>query len=124
MFNDITGMAEVIGTTDKGVQAIAETVLDNILAGIKTDDYSVFSMDFDDTLKETIDEEKFLEMNKQIKSTIGNFSQKEYLGFLTKGKMTVIYWKARFDKSSDDVLIQLVISKRGEKYLVTGLWFN
>jgi hypothetical protein len=116
--------ADVIGTQDKAVQAIAEPMLDTILEGFATNDYAKYSKDFDPTLKETISDKRFLDVDRQIESSIGNFSSRQYLGFLTKGKMTVVLWKAKFDKSNDDVLIKLVVSKRGDKYLVTGLWFQ
>ena len=116
--------AEVIGTTDLEVQAIAEPILNNILEGLKLNDYAKYSEDFDEILKESISEKKFIETGRQIEDSIGNCGLREYLGFFTKGKMTVILWKARFDKSEDDVLIKLVVSKREDKYLVTGLWFQ
>lgn len=116
--------AEVIGKTDKEVQTIAEPILDNILESFETNDYNKYSKDFDDTLKETITEERFLEIARQIDNSIGNYKEKNYLGFLTKGRMTLILWKAKFDKTQDDVLIKLVMSKRGGRYLVTGLWFQ
>jgi hypothetical protein len=116
--------AGVIGKTNEEVRAIAEPILDNILEGFKTDDYVKYSRDLDDTLKETIPENKFLETDRQIESFIGNYQSREYLGFLTKGQMTVVLWKGRFDRSVDDVLIKLVVSKRKDRYLVTGLWFQ
>ena len=112
------------GKTDKGVRTIAEPILDSILEGFKTSDYAKYSKDFDDTLKEAISQKKVFEVSGQIKSSIGNYQSREYLGFLTKGQMTVVLWKGRFNKSEDDVLIRLVISKRGNKYLVTGPWFQ
>ena len=120
----ISAFAGVIGKTNEEVRAVAEPILDNILEGFKTDDYVKYSRDLDDTLKETISENKFLETDRQIESSIGNYQSREYLGFLTKGQMTVVLWKGRFDRSVDDVLIKLVVSKRKDKYLVTGLWFQ
>ena len=116
--------AGMIGKTNEEVRAIAEPILDNILEGFKTDDYVKYSRDLDDTLKETISENKFLETDRQIESSIGNYQSREYLGFLTKGQMTMVLWKGRFDRSVDDVLIKLVVSKRKDRYLVTGLWFQ
>jgi len=120
----VSTFAGVIGRTNEEVRAIAEPILDNILEGFKTDDYRKYSRDLDDTLKETISQKKFLEIDRQIQSSIGNYQSREYLGFLIKGQMTVVLWKGRFDGSIDDVLIKLVVSKRKNKYLVTGLWFQ
>ena len=116
--------AEVIGKTNSEVQAIAEPILDGILEGFKTNDYNKYSKDFDETLKEVVSEKRFLEIDSRFEDSIGNCQSREYIGFLTKGKMTAILWKARFDKSEDDVLIKLVMSKREDKYLVTGIWFQ
>jgi len=120
----VPAFARVIGETNEEVRAIVEPILENILEGFETNDYSKYSRDLDDTLRETIPEKKFLEVDRQIQSSIGNYQSREYLGFLTKGQMTMVLWKGRFDGSVDDVLIKLVVSERGEKYLVTGLWFQ
>ncbi|MFH2137526.1 MAG: hypothetical protein ABII88_03325 [Candidatus Omnitrophota bacterium] len=119
-----TVFADVIGNTDKEVQEIANPLLDNILVGLAEDSYEKYSQNFDDTLKETISAARFKEIDIQIQEWVGNYLYREYLGFLTKGQMTVIFWKGVFDKAKDDVLIKLVVSKRGDKYLITGLWFQ
>ena len=81
--------ADAIGKTDKKVKAIAGPILDNILEGLKTNDYVKYSRDFDKTLKEAISEKRFLEIDRDIKNFIGNCKIRRYLGFLTKGKMTL-----------------------------------
>ena len=43
------------------------------------------SVDFDDTLKGTISQKKFSEVNHQIKNSIGNYQSREYPGFFDKG---------------------------------------
>ena len=116
--------AEVIGRHDLEVIPVAEEVLNNILTGFQEGDYSKYARDFDDTFKESISEEKFLETRRQLENSIGNCQTKKYLGFLNKGQTTIILWKARFDQSQDDILIKLIMSKRGDKNLVTGLWFQ
>jgi hypothetical protein len=116
--------AEVIGTTDEEVQLIAEPVLDMILAGMKAEDYAMYSKDFDQTMKEALTEETFLAANKQILESMGEYKSHKYLGFLNKGEMTVILWKGTFDKTDDHLLIKLTLSKREDKCLVTGLWFQ
>ena len=115
---------DVIGKSNQEVKRIANPILDSILEGFGTNNYKKYSRNFDDTLKEAISEKKFLVVAQQIKSKIGNYQSREYLGFLKKGRMTLVLWKASFDESEDDVLIKLVISKRKGKYLVTGLWFQ
>lgn len=116
--------AEIIGRTEESVQAIAEPILDNILDGFAKNDYAKYTKDFDMTLKESISEQKFIQTRQQILDWIGNYQIREFLGFLNRGKMTVVIWKGIFDKSKEDVLIKLVVSERKGQYFVTGLWFE
>jgi len=117
-------MADPVGKTNKAVQEIADPVLDGILQAFKTGDYDLYSKDFDDTLKDAISEEKFKQVREQINGSMGTCESRKYLGFLTRGRMTEILWKGRFTKTPDDVLIKLIMSKRGDKYLVASLWFQ
>jgi len=117
-------LSDAIGKTDDEVRAIAEPIIDSILDGMKTGDYAKFSKDFDDTMKEALTKEKFASTNQQLRSQMGNYKSREYIGFLNKGKMTIVMWKGKFDGTEDDILIKLVLSKRGDKNYVTGLWFQ
>jgi hypothetical protein len=116
--------AEVIGFNDDEVRAIAQPVLDNIFEGFENNDYITYSRDFDDMLKESVSEDKFYQVDQQFEKTLGPLASQTYLGFLKQGPMTVILWKARFEYSDNDVLIKLVMSKRADRYVVTGLWFQ
>ncbi len=116
--------AGIVGETNEQVQSKAEAVLENILEGFAEDDYQKYARDFDEFLKEAIPEDKFLLTTRQIKDAMGICVAREYLGFLNKGEMTVGLWKGTFDGTSEDMLIKLVLSERGDKIVVTGLWFQ
>ncbi len=117
-------LADVIGYADKEVQEIAEPILDGILQGFKDNDYTQYAKNFDDMLKESVPEKRFLAVDQQIEGSMGEFKSREYLGFLNQGQITVILWKGQFEKSENDILIKLVISKRANTFVVTGLWFQ
>lgn len=113
-----------IGQTDAAVQAVAEPVLDAVLAGFNQGNYQVYSQYFDDTLKEAISPKKFQEVRSHILKSLGAYKSRTYLGFVQKNQTTVVLWKGVFDQTDDDVLIKLVVSRRGERNLVLGLWFQ
>ena len=117
-------LADPIGQDDKSVQSVSGPMLDNILDGMKSNDYAKYIKDCDDTLKETMTEDVFTKATGQLKANLGDYVSKQYLGFLTKGQMTLVLWKAAYSQAGEDVLIKIVISKRADKYLVTGLWFE
>lgn len=117
--------AKIIGDNDNAVRSISEPVLDNILKGFKERDYDAYIRDFAPSLKESTSPQKFIKTDKTIKKTIGSCLGKTYLGFLSRGDMTVVLWKAKFSKTKEDVLIKLVMKKNKKgRDLVKGLWFQ
>ncbi len=118
------GQAEVIGHTDAEVRSAAAPILENLMAGFNEGNYRTYSRDFDDNLKEGLSEKKFLDVRTKILNSLGKYQSGHYLGFLRKGQQTITLWRGTFDKSPDDVLIRLVLSKRQNRILVTGLWFQ
>jgi len=116
--------AEFIGQDNSQVQAVADPILDTVLQGFQEGDYAAYSQYFDDTLKDVITKKKFLQVRSQILKSIGAYESRSYLGYLQKGKTTVVLWKGRFAASADDVLIKLVLSRRGDQARVLGLWFQ
>jgi hypothetical protein len=116
--------ADFVGQDDRQVQAVADPILDTVLKGFAAGDYGLYSQYFDDTLKDVITKKKFLQVRNQILKSIGVYESRRYLGYLQKGKTTVILWKGTFAASADDVLIKLVLSRRGDETKVLGLWFQ
>jgi hypothetical protein len=116
--------AEVVGNSDVQVQAVADPILDNLLAGFNEGDYPKYSKDFDTLLKESLPETKFKQVRSDILKKIGKYQSRQYLGFLNQEKFTVALWKGRFSATPSDVLIKLVTSKRSDKVAVVGLWFQ
>lgn len=116
--------ADVIGTSDQEVQAATDPILDNLLAGFNEGNYQKYSKDFDPTLKESLPEAKFKQVRSEILQKIGKYQSRKYLGFLNQNKFTVVLWKGKFSDTTSDVLIKLVSSKRPDKVVVVGLWFQ
>lgn len=117
-------VAALIAQNDKEVRAIAEPILDTVLSGFNKNNYAAYSQYFDDTLKDAIPEKKFQQVRSDILKKLGKYQSHTYLGYQTKGNFTVVLWKGRFSKATDDVLIKLVLSRRVDKVQVSGLWFQ
>jgi hypothetical protein len=116
--------AGLVGQDDKEVQAVANPILDTVLTGFNNGNYALYSKYFDDTLKDAITEKKFLQVRADILKKIGKYQSRTYLGFLQQANISVALWKGRFSVADGDVLIKLVLSKRGDKVQVVGLWFQ
>jgi hypothetical protein len=120
----IPAAAEFIGDNEQEVQAAADPIVDNLLKGYNDGNYGVYSKSFDATLRETFSEKRFGEVRGKLLKSLGKYTGRTYLGFLRKGRTTLVLWKARFDQTADDVLIKLVVSRRGAQDQVVGLWFQ
>jgi hypothetical protein len=116
--------ADIIGTADQQVQAAADPIVDNLLAGFNEGDYQKYSKDFDPTLKESLPQSRFKQVRSEILQKIGKYQSRKYLGFLNQNKFSVVLWKGKFSDTTSDVLIKLVTSKRPDKVVVVGLWFQ
>ena len=120
----ISAAADFVGQTDKQVQDVATPILDNLMRGFNQGNYDQYAKDFDDTMREAIPEQKFQQVRSQILKKLGKYKDKKYLGFLNQQRYTIILWKGKFAESKDDILIKLVLSKRQDKTVVVGLWFQ
>lgn len=116
--------AAVIGTTDAEVKNIVEPMLDNVLKGFSKDDYFLYAQDFDGKLKETITAERFQEIRQDVFKGIGAYLYREYLGFINKGSITIIFWKGVFDKTQDEMLIKMIVTRENGQYLITDLVYQ
>jgi hypothetical protein len=116
--------ADFVGQDNSEVQTVADPILDTVLKGFSEGDYELYSQYFDDTMKDVISKKKFLQVRKDILKSIGAYESRSYLGYLQKGKTTVVLWKGKFANTADDVLVKLVLSRRGDQAKVLGLWFQ
>lgn len=123
-FLTIPAGAAPVGTNDQQVTAVAEPIVDSLLAGFNEGNYGQFSKNFDSTMRKTIDEKKFEQVRGDLLKKWGKYKTKKYLGFLNQEGYTVVLWKGAFADTKNDILIKLVLSKQQNKVLVAGLWFQ
>ena len=93
--------------TTQEIKTIADPLLDNILDGFKFDKYTQYARDFDPALKVIGSRTKFFKVSRHIKTSLGNYLYREYMGSLLKGDLIVVLWKGEFDKTKNDVLIKV-----------------
>ena len=116
--------AAPVGKDDQQVKSLAEPILDNLLGGFNEGNYAQFSKNFDNTMRQTINEQKFKQVRGDLLKKWGKYKTKKYLGFLNQDSYTVVLWKGAFADTKNDILIKLVLSKQQNKVLVAGLWFQ
>jgi hypothetical protein len=120
----LAGCAQELGSSDSEVRPVAEPVLDTILEGMRTGNYAMYARYFDDIMRERIPEQRFEQLNDEIHGWIGDYKAREYVGFVNRGGMTTVVWKGRFSAVDTPVAIKVVMTRRQERPIVNGLWFE
>lgn len=104
----------------------AGPIIDNILAGIKDKDYSEFSRDFSDTLKDGIPEDSFNTEIVDRFQALGELKEKLFASAANAVEnnvnYTVVIYKVKYEKA--DVQLQISFSDSNGKKLIEGLYYK
>jgi len=106
--------------SDEQIIALAEPLLQNLLDGANELNYEKFSRDFSHGMKTVIPHDMFMEKTIGIHHVRGKCISRKALGVLRKNKTALILWSAQYDKTSDDMLIQLKLSYENGQLVITG----
>ncbi len=106
----------------------AGPILDNVLTGIRDNHYDEFSRDFSDKMKTALTQENFEILVTTLNSKIGDYESKSFSGATNAIKdnntYTVVIYKAKYSKETNDVQITITLSDNNGKKLIEGLLFN
>ena len=107
----------------KVVLAFSEPETDNLLAGLSSGDYSVFSKDFSTTMRQTLPQSKFDQWRNERVAKLGWYLRREVEGIVKRSDdtYTVIY-QASFGYN-DEVLMRVVF-RAEPPHQINGLWFE
>ena len=107
----------------KAVLAFSEPITDNLLAGLSSGDYAVFSKDFSQAMLQSMPPGKFVQWKKEQDARLGWYLRREVEGMVKRsdGTYTVIY-QASFGYN-DEVLIRVVFLA-APPHQISGLWFE
>ena len=111
------------GADKDAVLAFTEPKTDNLIAGLKSGDYMVFSKDFDTALKNYMPEGNFEILKQDRDAKLGGYVSRQVYQVVEgyNGFYTVIY-DAVFERDKD-VILRVVFCK-DEPHEVNGIWFN
>lgn len=109
------------GAEKDAVAAAVEPYAQNILEGIRTLDYDLFSSNFDETMKTAITPEQFDKITTASFSGVGAFESMELTNVMVAGG----YYRANYTLTFENkVIIMGVVVPMDSMEAVSGLWFN
>ena len=107
----------------KAVLAFSEPAIDNLLEGLKTGDYEVFSQDFSEEMLEDMPPEKFEQWKKDRDARLGWYLRRVVEGMVHRsdGTYTVIY-QASF--AFNDSVLMRVVFEADPPHQICSVWFD
>ncbi len=116
--------AESLGFDEHYIRVVSERTMDGIIEGLRNGNYKQYTHDFHPTLLRKTPPSHFKKAVGALHKKVGHYLYRDYLGFLNKGQTTLVLWKARFDKSTDDLIIILTLSREATIVFVKDIKFN
>lgn len=110
----------IVEQSDDEIIALAEPLLQNLLDGSFELNYEKFSRDFSHGMMTVMPHEMFMEQSVGIRQVRGKCISRKALGVLRKNKTALLVWSAQYEKTSDDMLIQLKLSYENERLAISG----
>jgi len=107
----------------QAVLAFSEAKTDNLMEGLNTGDYAVFSKDFSKDMLQAMPQSEFGQWQKEREAKLGWYLRREVAAIVKRsdGTYTVIY-QASF-QFNDDVLVRVVF-RADPPHQISGLWFE
>jgi uncharacterized protein DUF3887 len=111
------------GEDREAVLAFSEDKTNNLLNGLESGDYAVFSKDFDQPMRNGMPENAFQYLKQDRDAKLGKYVSRtvEDVAEGNDGYTTVIY-RAVFEREKD--VIMRVVFRQEEPHEISGLWFN
>lgn len=97
---------------------LAEPILEALLKGMANVNYSAYTENFTQGLKENVTEKDFKYRTEKMKEDIGDLQTKTFVAVLNKNLFDVFLWKAKFSKHNDEQLMRLFLINEDGKYKV------
>jgi hypothetical protein len=119
-----TGCGQKTKINEAEVRSYSDTKIESILTAANKDDYSAYSKDFSDKMKEAITESNFKLQNKLIKDKIGSYESKEFVKLQNKGEYITVIYKAKYSNEPKEVMVTITFRNGDDAHKVEGLFMT
>ena len=110
----------IVEKTDEEIIKLAEPLLQNLLDGANALDYEKFTHDFSHGMKTVMPHDLFMEQTIGLQHVRGKCVSRRALGVLRKNKTALILWSAQYEKTDDDMLIQLKLVFENDRLVISS----
>ncbi len=101
----------------------ADPIADNLLLGFNEGNYTIYSRDFGEEMKQALDEAVFEQNREFVTSRIGLYVARANPVVTQTGEYIAVAYKGEFERE-DGVDLRFVFRKDDDSHRLYGLWFN
>ncbi|MDH7555498.1 MAG: DUF3887 domain-containing protein [Candidatus Methanosuratincola sp.] len=104
----------------------SDPMTENLLLAIENGNYTEFSRDFDDAMKNALNLASFQELRSKFDSKIGNYvpGSKAFIKGERTGEFIIAYYRANYTNEPAGVTVKVVFTSVNGPAKITGLWFS
>jgi hypothetical protein len=106
------------------IQSAIDPIAENILFGLDKNKYELFSENFTDNLKETLNRSVFDQFYSQIKNSIGNYQTKAFFDASIQGSTITAAYICRYTNEPAGVTMLITLEVSKNVYRADGLVLN
>ncbi|WP_214083810.1 DUF3887 domain-containing protein [Methanoculleus sp.] len=119
-----TSQETVVSDEEKAqVLAYADPIADNLLLGFNEGNYTMYSRDFGEEMKQALDEAAFEQNRESVTSRIGLYESRRDPVVTEVDEYIAVTYIAGFERE-DGVTVRFVFLKGDDAHRLYGLWFN
>lgn len=89
---------EITGAEADFVLSISDPIMENLLLGLATNDYAVFSSDFDSYMQASIPADDFAAFKQELDSHLGNYLSREVKRVAQSDEYYVVDYRVAFER--------------------------
>ena len=110
------------GTDRADVLAFSEATMDNLFAGLTTNDYATFSRSFDTYMQSAIPVTNFEAWNQDLDNKLGTYLSRQVDQVTQSDEFYVVVYQAKFEQ--EEPVIVGVAFHAVEPNSISHLWFD
>ena len=104
------------------VLVYAQAPAENLLEGLIAADYTRFSRDFSDNMKQGMNEQAFTDLLTMLETRLGTYQSSALVTVLRDENYSTLVYRLVYEK--DNQVSMRVVFDNQEPHLVSGLWFD
>ena len=119
-----TKETELTGAEEDAVLTYSEAKTDNLMAGMKSGDYAVFSQDFDQAMLNAMPQDAFGKFKQDYDGKLGGYVSRKVNRVMQSqsGNFVAVIYDAVFEKN--DAVTMRVVFRADDPHEISGLWFS